>query len=113
MTQEGTEDSLFVLDNYLVPAAGAGGIGDLAVDRNHRADGAEANDAPNLLSGRTLNLRLEDMAELRRQGIAIDDNKDPAAENVPRQGDTTDVTGNCIREGIICSHKDVNLKKIL
>ena len=94
MTQEGTEDSLFVLDNYPVPAAGAGGIGDLVVYRNHRADGAEANDAPNLLSGRMLNLRLEDMAELCRQRIVIDDDNDPAPKNDPRRGETTTCTSN-------------------
>ena len=32
--------------------------------------------------------------ELRRQVIAIDDDNDPAPDNVPRQGETTTGTGN-------------------
>ena len=50
------------------------------------------------------------MAELRCQGIAIDDNNDPATENVPRQGETTAGTGNRRREGIILPQKPVNLQ---
>ena len=45
--------------------------------------GAEANDAPILLSGRTSNLRSEDMMEIRRQGISINHDNNPAPENVP------------------------------
>ena len=89
VNQEGEEDSLFVLAEDFVPAASAGGIGPLAVDGNNIVDGAEANDAPILLSGCTSNLRLEDMVELFRQGIAIDDDKDTAPDNVPIQGETT------------------------
>ena len=110
VTEEGTEDSLFVLAEAVVPAADAGGIGALAVGGNNRTDGAEANDAPNLLSGRTSNLRLEDMAELFRQGIAIDDDRNPAPDNIPRQGETTAGTGNWRREGIICPRKSGNLQ---
>ena len=57
MTQEGTKEIFFVLAEAPVPAAGAGGIGALAVGRNYCTDGSEANNAPNLLSGRTSNLR--------------------------------------------------------
>ena len=56
--------------DYPIPTAGAGVIGDLEFGGNNRTDGAEANDTPNLLSGRTLNLYSEDMEELLRQGIA-------------------------------------------
>ena len=79
-------------------------------DQTNRSDGAESNDSPILLSGRTSNLRSEDMVELRRQGIAIDDDNDPAPENVPRQGKNTTCTGNWRREGIICPRKSGNLQ---
>ena len=59
VTKEGEEDSLFVLAEAVIPAASAGSIGPLAVDVNNRDDGAEANDAPILLSCCTLNPRLE------------------------------------------------------
>ena len=61
VTKEGEEDSLFVLAEAAIPAVSAGGIGPLAVDRKNRVDGAESNNAPILLSVRTLNLSLEDM----------------------------------------------------
>ena len=50
------------------------------------------------------------MVELRRQGIAIDDDNNPAPENVPRQGETTTGTGYSRREGIICPRKAGNLQ---
>ena len=43
-----------------------------------------------------------------RQGIAIDDDNNPAPENVPRQGETITGTGNWRREGIICPRKSGN-----
>ena len=58
MTEEGEEDSLCVLAEAVILAVRSGAIGPLAVDENNRADGAEANDAPILLSGRTSNLIL-------------------------------------------------------
>ena len=57
MNEEGEEDSLFLLSEAIIRAASAGGIGPLAVDGNNRANGAETNNAPILLSGCTLNLR--------------------------------------------------------
>ena len=42
------------------------------------------------------------MAEIGRQGIAIDDDNDPEPENSPIQGETTAATGSGSREGIIC-----------
>ena len=110
VTQEGEEDSLFVLAEAVIPSVSAGAIGPLTFDQTNRADGAEANDAPTLLSGRTSNLRSEDMVELCRQGISIDDGRDPAPENVPRQSDNTTCTGNWRREGIICPRKAGNLQ---
>ena len=110
VTQKGTEDSLFVLAEAPVPDAGAGGICALLVGGNNHTDGTEANDAPNLILGFTSNLRLEDMTELLRQGSAIDDDKNPALENVPRKGETTAGTGNRRREDIILPQKAGNLQ---
>ena len=53
VTQEGEEVSLFVLAEDVIPAVSAGAIGPLTFDQTNRADGAEANYAPTLLSGRT------------------------------------------------------------
>ena len=78
MTQEGEEDSLFVLAEAVIPAVSAGAIGPLTFNQTNRADGAEANDAPILLSGRMSNLLSDDMVELLRQGIAINDDNNPA-----------------------------------
>ena len=44
VTEEGEEDSRFVLAEAVVPAASDGGIGPLAVGGNNLTDGAEAND---------------------------------------------------------------------
>ena len=110
VTKESEEDSLFVLAESVIPAVSAGAIGTLTFDQTNRADGAEANDAPILLSGRTWNLRSEDMVELRRQGTAFDDDNNPAPENVPRQGENTTGTGNWRREGIISPRKAGNLQ---
>ena len=110
VTKEGTQESLFVLEESVVPAAGAGGIGALAIGGNNHTDGVEANDAANLLSVCTLNLRSEDMAEIRRKGITTYDDNDPEPENVPSQGGTTAGTGNCRIEGIICPRKACNIQ---
>ena len=77
VTQEGEEDIFFVLAEAVIPAVRAGAIGLLTFDQTNCADGAEANDAPILLLGRTSNVRLEDMVELLRQGIDINDDNDP------------------------------------
>ena len=110
MTEEGEEESLFVLIEAVIPAASAGGTGTLAVDGNNRAGGTEANNAQILLSGHTSNPRLEDMVELFRQGITTDDDNDLAQENVPRHGETTTDSGNWRRERIICPRKARNLQ---
>ena len=110
MNKSGEDDSLFVLSESVIPAASNGGIGPLVFDGNNCFDGEEANDAPILLSGRTLSLRSEDMVELCRQGISIDDDNDTAPENVPRQGETNIGTVNLRREGIICPRKPGNLQ---
>ena len=78
VTQDGTEDSICVLYEAPVLSAGSGGIGALEVDRNDHTDGAESNDAPNLLLGCTSNIHSEDMAEIKRQGIAVEDDNNIA-----------------------------------
>ena len=110
MTQEGEEDSLFVLAESVIPAVSAGAIGPLTFDQTDCADGAEAKDASILISVRTSDLCSEDMVELRRQVISIDDDNNPAPENVPRQGENTTRTGNWKREGVICPRKADNLQ---
>ena len=110
VTKEGEEDSLFVIAEAVAPASSAGEIGPLAVDGNNRTDGEEANDAPILLSDRMSNLRSEDRVELRRKCIAINDDNNPAPDNVPRQGETTSGIGNWRREGIISPRKAGNLQ---
>ena len=52
------------------------------------------------------------MVELFRQWIDINNDNNPAPENVPRQGDTNTGTGNWWREGIICPRKAGNLQKV-
>ena len=84
VTQEGTEESFFVIAEAHIPAVSTGGISALEVGGNNFTDGAESNSTPNLLSVHTSNLRPDDMAELLRQGIAIDDDNNPAPDNVPR-----------------------------
>ena len=94
MNQEGKEDSLFVLAEYGFPAVGARGIVSLSVGGNNRVDVTEVNNNPKLLSGRTSNLRLEDMADILLQWIVIDDDNNPLPYNVPRHSDTTSGTSN-------------------
>ena len=55
VTQEVTEEIFFVLVDDTSPVASDGFIDGLWVGRNNSTVGAEANDAPNLLSGRTSN----------------------------------------------------------
>ena len=50
------------------------------------------------------------MVEIRRQGIAIDDDNYPEPENIPRQGETTNGTINWRREVIIYPQKSGNLQ---
>ena len=110
VTEEGEEESLFVLSESVAPAASSGGIGTLSVDVNNHTDSAEANNAPILLLGRTSNIRLEDMVELCRQGIAINGDNKPEPENFSRQGETTAGTVNWRREVIIYPRKAGNLQ---
>ena len=50
VTGEVEENSLFVLEEAVIPTVSVGSMVTLVVDENNRADGTEANDAPILLS---------------------------------------------------------------
>ena len=45
--------------------------------------GVENSDSPCLASGHNLNLIYEELADIWRQGIAVEDNNDPAPEKIP------------------------------
>ena len=47
-----------------------------------RLGGVEISDLPCLASGQNSNFTSDDMADLRRQGIAVDDNSDPVPEKL-------------------------------
>ena len=68
-------------------------------------------DLPNLNYGRTSNLTAGDMADLRRQGIATDDENDPAPENIPGPAPAPpndQLTWKS--DGIICPRRANNLQ---
>ena len=111
MTEDGEKDSLFVWAEAVSPSSSAEGIGSLSVGGSNRTDGAEAKNAPNLLSGSTSNLHSEDMAEFLRKATAINYDNNSAPENVPRQGETTTGTGNWRRKGVIYPRKAGNIQK--
>ena len=48
--------------------------------------GVEISDLPCLDSGHNLNLTSEEMADIRHQGIAVDDDNDTAPGNIPVPG---------------------------
>ena len=48
-----------------------------------RVCGFEISDLPCLASGHNSSLTSEDMADIRCQGIAVDDDEDPSPENIP------------------------------
>ena len=55
----------------------------------HRVCGVEISDLPCLTTGHNSNLTPKGMADILRQGTAVDDENDPAPKNIP-------VTGNII-----------------
>ena len=48
-----------------------------------RVGGFEFSDLPCLALGRNLNLASNDMADIRRQGITVDDGNEPDIKNIP------------------------------
>ena len=56
-------------------------VSDLPLLVEQRVCGVEISDLPCLVSGHNSNPIYEDMADLRRQGMSVNDNNDPAPEN--------------------------------
>ena len=85
LKKEGREEDFFVSDEYeednevLL-------VSELPLLVEHRVCGVESFDLPCLASGRNSNLSSGDMADLRRQGIAVYKNNDPIPENIPVPG---------------------------
>jgi hypothetical protein len=73
-----------------------------------RTDGV---DEVNIPFARNSNLTADDMAELRRQGITIDDDTDPAPENIPiPELRVEEVPLSWQSDGIICPRRAANLQ---
>ena len=69
--------------------------------------GVEISDLPCLASRHNLNLTSEDMADIQRQGISVEEYDDPSPKNIPLQQLEED---NSYRlGGIICSRRLKNL----
>ena len=58
-------------------------VSELPLLVEQRVCGVKISDLPCLASGYNLNLNYEDMADLQRQGIDVDNNNDPDSENIP------------------------------
>ena len=82
LTKEGKEEDFFVTsaekeDDEFLPVL------ELPLLVEQRVCAVEILNLPCLASGHNLNLTSEEMADLWRQGIAVDDNNGPAPENIP------------------------------
>ena len=58
-------------------------VSELILLVEQRVCGVEILDLPCLASGHNLNLTSEDMADLRRQGISVNNENDPFPKNIP------------------------------
>ena len=74
-----------------------------------RVGGAEFLDLPCLDSGINLNLTSDDMACLRRQGIAVDYDSDPYPENIPDEFPHPKDGYSCKSKVIICLRRSKTL----
>ena len=78
-----------------------------------RVCGAEISHLPCLASGHNSNLTSEDMDNLRRQGISVNDDIDPDPENMPVSRNIhlsqLEEYNSWISEGIICLKKSNNI----
>ena len=61
-------------------------VSELSLLVERRMCGVEILDLPCLASGHNLKLTSEDMADLRRQGIAVVENTKPDPDNIPVPG---------------------------
>ena len=70
-----------------------------------RVCGVEISDLSCLVSGHNPNLTSEDMADIQKQGIAVDDNNNPDPENISIPVNTPltqlEADNSCRPEGII------------
>ena len=85
MKKEGREEDFFVSDKYeedneVLP------VSELPFLVEQRVCDVEISDLPCLASGHNSNLTSEDMDDIQRQGIAVDDDNDPVRENIPVPG---------------------------
>ena len=81
MKKEGGEEDFFVSDKLeeddeVMP------VSESPFLVKYRVCGVKFLDLPCLASGYNLNLTSKDMADLRRQGIAVDGNNGPANKNI-------------------------------
>ena len=66
-----------------------------------RVGGIDFSSLPWLASGRNLNLTSNDMVDLRHQGITVDDENYPSAENIPDGVPQPLNSYNCKPEGTV------------
>ena len=71
--------------------------------------GVEFYDLPCLTSGRNSNLVSYDMADLRRQVVAVDDNNNPDPTYIPDEVPQLEEGYSCRSEGITCPRRSNNL----
>ena len=77
----------------------------------HGVGGVEFSDFPCLSSGQNSNLTSDDIADLRHQGIAVDDEKGPSAENITYEVPRKVNDFNWNPEGIIFPGRSKNLHR--
>ena len=58
-------------------------VSELLLFVEQRVCGVETSDLPCLDSGRNSNFTSDDMADVRHQGVAVDDDNNPAPQNIP------------------------------
>ena len=82
MKKEGREEDFFVSDEYeedyeVLP------VSELPLLVEQRVFSAEISDLPCLTSGNNSNLTYDNMADIKHQGIAVDDDNNLDPENIP------------------------------
>ena len=108
LTKEGREEAFFVSeeekeDDDVLP------VSELPLLVEQRVGGVVISDLPCLASGRNSNLTSDYMADIRRQGVAVDDDNDPTPENIPYEVPQLEEGYSLISEGIICPRRSKKL----
>jgi hypothetical protein len=111
ITEEGPEDGLFDQEEEVAPVPRCRATRE---EVQARVGGVDSVDIP-IPVPRNSNLSADDLADLRRQGIAVDDDNDPAPENVParqapQQAAAVVAPLEWRSEGIICPRRANNLQ---